>query len=300
MSLKNWSLLLVLSVLWGGSFFFVEVALEDIPPLTLVFLRVALASLALLIYLKLRGESIPLSPPLWGEFLVMGVLNNAIPFALIVWGQTQITGSVASILNATAPIFTLLVAHWFTADERLDINKMLGVIVGFGGVVVMMLPTLDQGLSWESYGQLAVLAAAICYAFAGVWGKRLKATSAPVNAAGMLVCSSVVMLPVIFILETPFAITPNLTSWLAVVAIALLSTAAAYMIYFRVLASAGATNLLLVTFLIPVSAMLLGIGILGETVKPIVFYGMGIIFLGLILIDGRAIKHLTQKQRSAP
>lgn len=290
MSLQNWILLIILSLLWGGSFFFVEVALADIPPFTLVFLRVSLAALALLAYLKLRGESIPLNLPLWSAFLVMGLLNNVFPFGMIVWGQTHITGSVASILNATTPIFTVLVAHWLTTDEKLTLNKLLGVIIGFAGVVVMMMPTLDQGVSLKSYGQLAVLGAALSYAFAGVWGKRFKSTPPLVNAAGMLVCATVIMLPALFLLENPFALSPSFASWLAVGALALLSTASAYILYFRILASAGATNLLLVTFLIPVSSMLLGMGILEERVETLGFYGMAVIFAGLILIDGRLIK----------
>ena len=165
-----------------------------------------------------------------------------------------------------------------------------GIIVGFAGVVVMMMPTLDQGVSLKSYGQLAVLGAALSYAFAGVWGKRLKSTPPLVNAAGMLICATFTMLPALFFLENPFALSPSFASWLAVGAIALLSTASAYILYFRILASAGATNLLLVTFLIPLSAMLLGMGILGERVETLGFYGMAVIFAGLILIDGRLIK----------
>lgn len=290
MSLQNWILLIILSLLWGGSFFFVEVALADIPPFTLVFLRVALAAVALLAYLKLRGESIPLNLPLWSAFFVMGLLNNVFPFGMIVWGQTHITGSVASILNATTPIFTVLAAHWLTTDEKLTLNKLLGVIIGFAGVVVMMMPTLDQGVSLKSYGQLAVLGAALSYAFAGVWGKRFKSTPPLVNAAGMLICATFIMLPALFFLENPFALSPSFASWLAVGAIALLSTASAYILYFRILASAGATNLLLVTFLIPLSSMLLGMGILEERVETLGFYGMAVIFAGLILIDGRLIK----------
>ena len=292
MSLKNWILLTVLSILWGGSFFFVEVALADISPLTLVFLRVAFAAMVLLLAC-LKQRSIPRN--LWPSFFVMGLLSNVIPFSMIVWGQTHITGSVASILNATTPFFTVLVAHWLTADERLSVNKLLGVLVGFAGVVLMMLPTLDRSI--KSYGQIAVLIAAISYAFAGVWGKRLKGTSPVVNAAGTLTCSSVVMLPMIFILEDPLTLTPSAQSWLAVGAIALLSTALAYMFYFRILASAGATNLLLVTFLIPISSMLLGIGILGERVETLAFYGMGVIFIGLIFIDGRLVKRWKRRKQ---
>ncbi|NKB71564.1 MAG: EamA family transporter [Candidatus Latescibacteria bacterium] len=296
MSAQNWLRLVILSVVWGGSFFFVEVALQDVPPFTIVFLRVSLAALALLLVIKMRGGRIPFTLSLWGSFLVMGLLNNVIPFCLIVWGQTYITGSVASILNATTPIFTLLVAHLFTSDERLTFNKLLGVLVGFVGVFVMMQPTLKEGLSWSSYSQLAVLGAAISYAFAGIWGKRLKQESPLVNAAGMLTCSSIILLPIVFTVEAPLSVTPQIDSMASIIAIALLSTAVAYMLYFKILAGAGATNLLLVTFLIPASAILLGLSMLDETVETMALSGMAIIFAGLLLIDGRVLNAVQQKE----
>ena len=292
MSLRYWGLLIVLSVLWGGTFFFIEVALVDVTPFTLVFLRVSIAALALYGYLMMRGEKLPRDLKLWGSFLVMGLLNNILPFSLITWGQVHITGSVASILNATTPLFVVLLAHFLTRDEKLTFHKFAGVVVGLAGVILMMQPTLIDGLSLESYGQLAILAAALSYGFAGIWGKRLKATSASVNAFGMLVCSAITMLPLIFIAEQPLSLMPNIQSLSAIFALALLSTAVAYILYFQILAAAGAVNLLLVTFLIPISALLLGVGILGETVHLMVLYGMITIFAGLALIDGRILSIL--------
>ncbi|PHQ69641.1 MAG: EamA family transporter, partial [Sneathiella sp.] len=177
-------------------------------------------------------------------------------------------------------------------DEKLTFHKFAGVVVGLAGVILMMQPTLIDGLSLESYGQLAILAAALSYGFAGIWGKRLKATSASVNAFGMLVCSAITMLPLIFIAEQPLSLMPNIQSLSAIFALALLSTAVAYILYFQILAAAGAVNLLLVTFLIPISALLLGVGILGETVHLMVLYGMITIFAGLALIDGRILSIL--------
>ena len=290
MSLKSWWLLIVLSVLWGGTFFFVEVALVGLTPFTIVFLRVSIAALALLSYLVATGEKIPRDLKIWGLFLVMGILNNTIPFSLITWGQVHITGSVASILNATTPLFTVLLAHFLTSDEKLTTNKTIGVFIGFFGVILMMQPTLVDGITFESYGQFAIIAAALSYGCAGIWGKRLGSTSSAVNAFGMLACASVTMLPIIFIVEEPLALTPHLPSLAAVVGLALLGTALAYILYFRILALAGAVNLLLVTFLIPVSALLLGVGVLSEAVHPMAYAGMATIFAGLAVIDGRLFK----------
>ena len=291
MSRKNWLLLLILSFFWGSSFFFIEVILKETTPLMAVFFRVSTGAAILMVYATLQGERLPLDVSLWWKFLVMGTLNNVIPFCLIVWGQTHITGSIASILVATTPIFTALIAHVLTQDERLATNKILGILVGFVGVVVLVSPTMDQGFSLRSYAQIGVLSAAICYALAGIWGKRLRQTSPLINAAGMLSCSSVVMIPVIMIFDEPLAVRVSVEGMLSIGGIAVLSTAIGYNLYFRILQSAGATNLLLVTFLAPVSALILGMGILGEEVLLVSFYGMGIIFSGLILIDGRALRY---------
>lgn len=289
MSLHAWIILLLLSFLWGGTFFFIELALVDFTPFTIVCLRVVIAALALYTYLKLKGEAIPRDLRLWGIFLVMGLLNNILPFSLIVWGQTHITGSVASILNATTPLFAVILAHFLTTDETLNRHKLLGVLIGFGGVVVMMQPSMAEGFNFESIGQLAILGAALSYGFAGIWGKRLKGTSALVNAFGMLACSSVIMLPVALIVDEPFAASPDWISLSAVVALAIFGTALAYIFYFRLLALAGAVNLLLVTFLIPVTALLLGVGVLDEAIHPLALVGTAIIFAGLALIDGRIL-----------
>ncbi|MFC4271586.1 EamA family transporter [Sneathiella chungangensis] len=289
MSLRAWVILLLLSFLWGGTFFFIELALVDFTPFTIVCLRVVIAALALYSYLKLKGEAIPHDLRLWGIFLVMGLLNNIIPFSLIVWGQTHITGSVASILNATTPLFAVILAHFLTTDETLNRHKLLGVLIGFGGVVVMMQPSMAEGFNFESIGQLAILGAALSYGFAGIWGKRLKGTSALVNAFGMLACSSFIMLPVALIVDEPFAASPDWISLSAVVALAIFGTALAYIFYFRLLALAGAVNLLLVTFLIPVTALLLGVGVLDEAIHPLALVGTAIIFAGLALIDGRIL-----------
>lgn len=289
MNSNQWGLLIILSLFWGGSFFFVEIALRDFQPFTLVFLRISMAAVILLGVVHFSGKRLPLSLKTWKGYFVLGLLNNAIPFTLIVWGQTRIESGVASILNATTPIFTVLLAHFLTTDERITLPKILGVLVGFIGVYLMMKPELSQGFSWRGLGQTAVLVAALSYGFAGIFGKRFKNIPAIVNSAGMLLCSSLIMLPLAIIVDAPWTVRPSIEALVSVVGIAVISTAAAYLLYFYLLAAVGATNVLLVTFLIPVSALMLGVGVLGEVIKAVEYAGMGCIFLGLIIIDGRAL-----------
>lgn len=297
---RLWLLLVVLSVLWGGSFFFAEVALKELEPLTIVFGRVSLAALALLGFVYLSGERMPGGLKAWGPFFVMGGLNNLIPFSLIVWGQTHIDSGLASILNATTPLFTVALAHLLTTDEKLSANKGLGIVCGIVGVAVLIGPDALDGLGGQVWGKVAVLAGAVSYAFAGIYGRRLGHLPTSVAAAGMLSGSSVMMMPLVMMVETPMAAATAAgpTTLLSVAGLALLSTALAYMIYFHILARAGATNLLLVTFLIPVSALALGILVLGERLSPAAALGMGLIFIGLAAVDGRLLKKLRRRSTS--
>ena len=287
MTAAEWALLVGLSVLWGGSFLFVGVAVAELPPLTIVVARVALAAAALLLALRFMGVALPRERRVWVAFLGMGVLNNAIPFTLIAWGQGHIASGVASILNATTPLFTVVVAHWLTADERMTARKLAGVAIGFGGVAVMIGGAALRTLGVDVLAQLAVLAAAISYAFAGVYGRRFKAMGvAPAaTAAGMLTVSTLLLLPAMLIVDRPWTLpAPSAATVAALLGLALISTALAYILYFRLLASAGATNLLLVTFLIPVSAILFGATLLGERLAPRHFLGMALIGCGLAAI----------------
>ena len=284
----QWGLLITLSLLWGGSFFFAEVALPGFPPLTLVVGRVGLAAVALWFVLLLSGQGFPRGFRLWGAFLVMGALNNALPFSLIFWGQTQIASGLAAILNATTPIFTVILAHFLTADERMTPGKLAGVIAGFIGIIIMIGPETLGGLGKAVLAQFAVLAAAISYGFAGIFGRRFKALTPATAAAGQLSGSTLFMLPIALLHDRPWALpAPPTECWLALFGLAFLSTALAYVVYFRILRTSGATNLLLVTFLIPISAILLGVGILGENIEPTQIAGMAMIALGLAAIDGR-------------
>ena len=290
MSARNWLQLLILSLLWGGSFFFVEVALEGLPVLTIVWFRVALAALFLALALAVTGTRFPRGAAVWGSLFVMGLLNNAVPFTLFASAQGQISGSFAAILNATTPLFTVIVAHLVTTDERAGRAKLAGIMLGFSGVLVMMSADAPRG-AW--FAPALCLLAALSYGLAGIWGRRFRRLGvAPLATAfGQVAASSVLLAPVWLIVDQPWVmVMPTLRVCLAVVGIAALSTALAYLIYFRLLASAGATNLSLVTFLIPVSATLLGVVFLQENLLPRHLAGFGLISMGLVAIDGRLLR----------
>ncbi len=289
MTLKSWGLLVVLSILWGGSFFFVEVAVGHVPPLTIVLVRVGLAAIILWAVVGFFGAAIPRERRVWLAFLGMGILNNVIPFCLIVWGQTEVSSGVASILNATTPLFGVVVAHVLTADEKITPARLFGVVAGISGVSIMMGGAVfapGQGI----WGFVAVLAAAFSYSLAGVFGRRFQSLGVTpvVTAAGQVTASTLVLMPISLLIDRPWQLEwPGLEVAASLVALAALSTALAYILYFRLLAVAGATNLLLVTFLVPVSAILLGSAVLGEVLTLGHIAGMALIGTGLAAIDGR-------------
>ena len=290
MSLRVWIWLVSLSILWGGSFFFAKVAVAELRPLTVVFGRVALAAFALNLSLRLTGQSLFRRETPWAAFMIMGLLNNMIPFSLIFWGQTQIASGLASILNATTPLFTLVVAHLATRDEKINVARVAALLAGAAGVTLLVGPDVLEANS-GLWGQMACLGAALSYAFAGVYGRRFQSSGvAPMHAAaGQVTVSAVLILPIMLVVDRPWTLpaAPSSEVWAALAALALLSTALAYVLYFRILAAAGATNLLLVTFLIPVTAILLGAAVLGESLMLRHFAGMALIGVGLVAMDGR-------------
>jgi drug/metabolite transporter (DMT)-like permease len=293
MSATDWLLLVTLSVLWGGSFFFTKIAVLELPPLTVALGRVAMAAGVLIVLARLTGVALPDRMAAWRPYVLLGLLINAVPFGLIFWGQTHIPSGLAAILNATTPLFTVLVAHWATADEKLTPARLAGVAAGLAGVVVMIGPDLLSELGANELAQLACLGAAVSYAFAGVYGRRFRDEPALRVAAGQLVASTFILAPVALVVDRPWTLAPpSLTALAALVALATFSTAIGYLLYFRILARAGATNLLLVTFLIPVSAILLGTLLLGEQLAARHLAGMAAIAVGLAAIDGRLLRLL--------
>ena len=301
MSLLEWGMLLALATVWGGSFLFNGLAVRELPVFTVVVSRVALAAGILLVIMRLRGEGLPRDGRVWAAFFGMGALNNAIPFSLIVWGQQHIASGVASILNASTPLFTVILAHVLTRDERMTAGRSIGVMIGFAGVAVMIGREALRDPGAGVAAQFLCLAGAISYAFAGIFGRRFRAMGiSPMGTAtGQVMASSLIMLPLVLIVDRPWTMAaPSPVAIGAVIGLAAVSTALAYVLYFRILATAGATNLTLVTFLIPVSAILLGTVFLGEALLPRHFLGMALIGAGLAAIDGRLLRAMTTPRRA--
>ncbi len=288
MTTRAWLELIALSVIWGASFFSIAIALREMGPLTSVLHRVFWAALLLWIIAFARGAPIPRGWRVWGAFLVMGFLNNAAPFTLMAWGQTQIETGLVSIFNASTAIFGVVVAAIFLADERLTARKALAVGFGFAGVVSMVgwreLATFDP----RSVAQLAVALGAFSYALAGVWARKKLGDLPPIiNAAGMLTGATLLMTPVSIIAEGVPSLAISVDAWLAVAYFAGLGTAGAYLLYYRVLGMAGAGNLLLCTLLVAPVAIVLGWAFLGERLDSAAFVGLGLIAIALLILDGR-------------
>jgi drug/metabolite transporter (DMT)-like permease len=285
---RAWAELLLLAALWGGSFLGNRLALNDMGVFTAVALRVSGAMFILWAYVLIKGLPLPRNPRVWAAFLVMGILNNVLPFSLISWGQLTIPSGLAAILNAATAIFGVLAASLFFRDERLTRAKALGVILGFAGVVTIIGPSALAGLDLTSLAQLALVAAAVSYALAAVWGRtHLSGLPPQVAAAGMLTGSSLVMVPLAITTEGLPSFSYGLTAWGAIIYLAIASTAFAYLLYYRVLALAGAGNLSLVTLLVVPFAIVLGALVLGESLPARDYLGFLLLALGLLVIDGR-------------
>ena len=289
---SDWLIMVALGLIWGGAFFFIGVAVRHVQPLTYVWLRLTIGAAGLWTYLMIRGVRISLPRQAWGSILLLALLNNALPFALFGWGQTHIASGLASILNATTPIWGVVVAHFLTHDERMSPRKVAGVLLGFGGVATMIGPSLLSSLGASALAELACVAASLSYALAAVWARRFKRLGiSPFSVTtGQLTAGALFMLPISMIVDRPWNHAfPPLSAWAAIAALALLCTAFGYVLYFRLIDHAGATNALLVTLLVPPIAILLGGLFLGETLAPQDFAGLALIALGLAAIDGRLL-----------
>ena len=298
MTTRDWLQLLLLGGLWGASYFFVEIALVGFPVLALVSARIVLAALALWVFVIAARARIPREARVWVAFAVMGFLNNIIPFSLLTWGQVEITASLAAILTATTPMFTIIVAGLLLHDEPVTRSKVFAIALGFVGVVVMIGPDVLGELGRAAWAQLAILGASLSYAFAGAYGKRFHAWGVTplVASAGQVSMSAAILVAVILATGNAGAFSHAGTpEWAAVAVLAVFCTAFAYLLFFRLLASAGATNVMLVTFIIPVSAILLGVTFLGEVLRPVEMLGMALIALGLVIIDGRLLRRFARR-----
>jgi drug/metabolite transporter (DMT)-like permease len=291
MTARDWAQLFLLGAIWGGSFFFARIAVAEIPPLTLVLFRVAIAAIALHLYLLARGPSFELALPHASSLFLLALLNNVIPFSLIFAGQTVLGAGLASVLNATTPFWTLIIANMLTSDEKLTWNKVAGILLGVAGTAVMIGPGMIAGLGGPVWAKFALVGASLSYAFALIVARRFKGVPPAVVATGQLTASTVMMLPVVLVMHgTVGLFDASAPIWTAVLALALVSTAFAYILYFNVIASAGATNASLVTLIVPASAILLGTAFLGERLDLFEIAGMALIAFGLVTIDGRLLR----------
>lgn len=295
MNAREWGMLILLGMLWGGSFFFARIAVAEIHPLTLVLFRVGIAALALQVYLAAVGPSFRLALPMTGSFFTLALLNNIIPFSLMFSGQTELGAGAASILNATTPFWTMLVANVATADEKLSWNKIVGVFFGMAGTVVMIGPGVVADLGAPAWAKLALVGTALSYAFAAIFARRFRTLPPQIVATGQLTASTIIMIPVVLMWNGPqglFSASPGV--WAAVLGLALLATSLGYILYFALIGSAGATNTSLVTLIVPVFAILLGALFLGERLASFELAGMVLIAVGLVVIDGRLVRRSSQ------
>ena len=298
MPLIAWALMTVLSIVWGSTFLFNRIVVVEVPPITVVFFRIAIGAAILLAVAVVLRIRIPHDRRAAIDFLVMGLLNNAIPFVLIVWGQKTVGTGLASILNATTPIFGVIIAHLFTTDDKATPNRVAGVLLGIVGVAVMMGVDALAGLGDHIAGELACLSACLCYGFAALWSRRFRGRPPIATAAGQLTASAVILLPAMLLVDRPWTLpVPSSAAVASILMLAVTSTAIAYVIFFRVLTIAGATNVMLVTLMIPPSAILMGALVLGERLALQHLVGVVLITAGLVAIDGRLARALRRRLR---
>jgi drug/metabolite transporter (DMT)-like permease len=296
----EWAMLLSLSLIWGGSFLFNAVALRGFPPLTVVTLRVITGAASLWLIILVMGYAIPRDLRVWRRFFVMGILNNAIPFTLIVWGQQYITSGLASILNATTPLFAVLAANLALPDEKLTVTRLVGVFVGLLGVVLIMGTGEFRMAGQHLWAEVAVLGASISYALASVWGRKFAQIPPMVTAAGQVTASSLIMAPLALWIDAPWrGPSAEASAWAAAACLGVLSTAFAYGLYFAILKRSGATNIMLVTLLVVPSAVLLGAVFLGESISASDIAGLLAIGAGLALIDGSILRPMVMGGRQS-
>jgi len=299
LSTRAWAELVLLALIWGASFLCVAIALQEIGPLTVVAHRVFWAMLALWAVVAIMRLPIPRSPAVWLAFAVMGVLNNVVPFGLMAWGQLYIESGLTSIFNAATAIFGVVVATFFFADERLTPRKTIGVALGFAGVAIAIGLENLRAFDIQSLAQLAVVAGTLSYALASVWARKMLSGHPPqVAAAGMVTGATVIMVPVAWMFEGPITLDLAPRTLTAISYYALVGTALAYLLYYRVLAMAGSSNLMLVTLIIPPVAIVLGAWVLDEALPPTAYAGFALLALGLCVLDGRIWRLLRRSAKT--
>lgn len=290
---RDGALLVFLSVLWGGGYILAGIALKDLPPLTIVCARVTIGALTLLPVIWIYGDRLPRSLRGWVPFFGMGLLNNVIPFSLLILGQAQTTAALTAIVNATTPLFTVLVTAAY-GEEKLTASKLVGVLLGLAGVAILRGQDADISSS-QTTGILLCLGAALSFGFSGLWGRRkLQGVPPRISSVCQLLCSSAMLMILAAAFEHPWTYDlPGLPAWLSLLGLGALSTALAYLVFFRILARSGATNVMLVTLLMPITTVVLGHFVLGEVLHLREAIGALVIASALIVIDGRLIRRIS-------
>lgn len=294
----EWLLLLLLASLWGSSFLFMKVAVQTLPVFTVVLGRIGLAAILLTVVVYGRGLRFPASFSAWGQLMLLGFLRAGLPISLFVWAGTRLDSSVSGILNSTTPLFTVIVAHFFTRDERFELHRLTGVLLGIAGVIFLIGPGALQGLGQNVLAQVAVLGATCSYGFAGVYGRRFNDTPIIVTTAGLLLGSTLIIAPLALVLDHPWLLRPDSISLASILALAIFNTAIAFMVWLTLNLRAGANNTSQVTFLIPLMAILLGVIVLGEQVSWNALVGLAFILAGLAVSQKRVFIHVPGRQAS--
>lgn len=288
MGWRNFIWLLFLASLWGPSFLFIKVAVGEIPPITLAMMRVGLASILLYLILRVQGRNLPRPGPIWRNFAVMGFFANALPFALFSWGEIHIDSALAAILNGTTPLFTIVLAHLFIADDRLTPLKTGGILLGFGGLLMLIAPSLFEGVRATTWGLLAITLAAASYGVGIVYArKKLRGLPPLVGPAAQLTMATLYLLPLSLLIERPLAMPAP--SWAAIgslLALATMGTAIAFVVYYHVMEQTSATYLSMVTYLVPVFGVILGVVVLNEQPGWNAYLGCALILLGVMVVNG--------------
>lgn len=298
LSITDWGILATLSILWGSSFIFAKIALHELPVFLFVALRMALAGITLILFSKIGGTRLSVPRPARTTVIFMGLINCTIPFCLFVWSQRYISAGLASILNTTTPLIAIILAHLTTQDEKITRSRLLGIAISMGGVILVVGSSALKGASTDVLAQMACIVGACSYAIAGLYGRRLgNMRVSPMSAAtGQIVASAFFLVPLSIVFDRPWQLAlPSPATWAAIAGAAVLSTALAYILYFRLLATAGATNMLLVTLLVPISSVILSAVFLDERLQTRHYLGALIVSTGLAVVDGRIPSYIAKR-----
>ena len=295
LGVTDWGRLVILSVLWGGSFLFIKIAVTELPPLLVVLARVGIGAAALHMAVRWTQARIPWDRPLAVRLFILALINNVIPFSLIFFGQREIPAGLGAILNSTMPIFSVILAHYLTRDEPMTARRILGVLLGVLGVTVLVGFGAITGSVRELIGMAAIILACLSYSLGAIYARRFPSLSSAALAEGQLVCAALFLLPIVMVVDQPWTLPPpSLSAGLAVLALAILCTSIAYLLYFHVIKTSGASNASLVTLLIPISGVILGALVLHEPIHLEQLAGMALIISGLLVIDGRFFHKLSR------